>query len=129
MFFTSWTGFFNYRVSSDLKLEFILETEHQIGDNFSKRFKHTRHYIKFVRGNTLDTLPLNVFDSKSSLKAGTVNIGGQFLTITEEDFIKPTRITYNLIIRAFDITSDRQIGTNLLNLHSDNIQTISFQFR
>lgn len=124
-FFTFWEGFVELSASVTAALCVRLKTTHAFGANFAKTLVHTRDFWITALVNARQTMPMNVFDSVSTVQVGTY--GG--VTVTEADLALPVRITYAIEVTAHDHRGGSRIEANLTRFDFGGVETLSYQLR
>lgn len=128
-FFTEWEGSINFEFDENANIAFLLHTQHAFGPGFAKTFDHVRSYFFDVNRNRRYSLPLNIFDSISTVRLGSYTpADGDAVEITAADLMLPSRIRYDMEIVAYDRRSvSSRKGISLSYLHFESVGTISYQ--
>jgi len=131
-FWTIWDGYIDIEYQNNSILVMDMLTTHEFGVNFEKTFTHRRRYTTDVTQYSRITLPLQIFNSRSSVSIGNSPINdpnGNPVEITGTDLALPSRITYTLEFTAWTrrTTSRRLVGVNYFGTRG--IGTFSYQLR
>ena len=125
-FIVEWEGVLELQIDQAREIELILKTTHNLN---GKTFTHPRSYKFNLVANTRFTVPLTVFNSHAILRAGTYNIGGEEIVLTDADFLADTMISYEFEIIARRRSDDTRRGANVTNIELVNACQIAFQLR
>ena len=125
-FIVEWEGVLELQIDQAREIELILKTTHNLN---GKTFTHPRSYKFNLVANTRFTVPLTVFNSHAVLRAGTYNIGGEEIVLTDADFLADTMISYEFEIIARRRSDDTRRGANVTNIELVNACQIAFQLR
>ena len=125
-FIVEWEGVLELQIDQAREIELILKTTHNLN---GKTFTHPRSYKFNLVANTRFTVPLTVFNSHAILRAGTYNIGGEEIVLTDADFLADTMISYEFEIIARRRSDDSRRAANVTNIELVNACQIAFQLR
>ena len=125
-FIVEWEGVLELQIDQAREIELILKTTHNLN---GKSFTHPRSYKFNLVANTRFTVPLTVFNSHAILRAGTYNIGGEEIVLTDADFLADTMISYEFEIIARRRSDDTRRAANVTNIELVNACQIAFQLR
>ena len=125
-FIVEWEGVLELQIDQAREIELILKTTHNLN---GKTFTHPRSYKFNLVANTRFTVPLTVFNSHAILRAGTYNIGGEEIVLTDADFLADTMISYEFEIIARRRSDDTRRAANVTNIELVNACQIAFQLR
>ena len=125
-FIVEWEGVLELQIDQAREIELILKTTHNLN---GKTFTHPRSYKFNLVANTRFTVPLTVFNSHAILRAGTYNIGGEEVVLTDADFLADTMISYEFEIIARRRSDDSRRAANVTNIELVNACQIAFQLR
>ena len=125
-FIVEWEGVLELQIDQAREIELILKTTHNLN---GKTFTHPRSYKFNLVANTRFTVPLTVFNSHAILRAGTYNIGGEEIVLTDADFLADTMISYEFEIIARRRSDDNRRAANVTNIELVNACQIAFQLR
>ena len=132
-FWTIWHGYIDVEYQNNSILVMDLLTTHEFGATFQKVFTHRRRYTTDVTQYSRITLPLQFFNSRSTVSIGQTPFNddntGEPIVITGTDLALPSKITYALEFTAWTrrTTTRRLVGVNYLATR--DIGTFSYQLR
>ena len=125
-FIVEWEGALELQIDQNREIELILKTTHNLN---GKTFTHPRSYKFNLVSGTRFTVPLTVFNSHAILRAGTYNIGGEEIVLTDADFLADTMISYEFEIIARRRSDNSRRNANVTNIELVNACQIAFQLR
>jgi len=133
-FWTFWEGAIameseGFRGTDRSRFRISLRTDHAFGDEFAKRFTHTRT-VEVPAANNGASIALAEFFSVSTVRVGSFTPPGQApVEITADDLAQPSKIAYALEVQAFNRSTNARQTDTLERFESSAIGTVSVQWQ
>ena len=125
-FIVEWEGIVQFEFADAANIELILRTTHKIGPS-ELAITHERSFVLDAPRNTRWSVPMNVFNSRSQVRAGTYN----GVTLTDADIALASKISYAIVINTYArrSTTNRRANTLEYLAFVPSVETVAYQLQ